>query len=791
MHIHNLSQHVHRIGYHFPSAMVATVCMDFGLYLTPTGKAVPFKSIGYTESRKRTNSEVSQTTINTEARDVLKDLFPNIPDNDLNQIIKTAFQKGQRKVGTAVELPLARRAQLAVVAHIRHVYTDYDRLLKTTSFHEARSIVEEPTLAKLVEWRGDDENGRTILEDVFREVIVISDDEGSDTEGDVSQPVDRHYSMEIFSSHPRTDDLQMRPVNSAHQEHHLDISDVEGPSGFHFVPVVPRKAKIDRRGFSRYQAWDRAINRYRNGGNEIDPRNLFDDLPAHGRPIYAAQQPLQQNLGVDMEPVPLHAIPPRQSFTAPYGNRNTGPNRSTIGTVIEHRPYEVYPMTRSPRREAVPEMVPLDRVTESQGGKHSFEQNDSANAPVFVSGPKNVLENSGDQRESQKALGPFHSPTGVNPQERVLPSIESPLSPENEIPDSVPLDLLSRRISGEGSVRSVTPYRLQPKDIPHPIIEEGLQDQLPKRRRVAYYDTVNLDRCHSRMASNPNLAGVSTGERYISLGYPPRQSSVQNGNIRRSYLAPIDPVLRLRKFQVSNSSAARFNRESGIIHPENYETLGAQPPPRNRPLAINGWWKSPERSYPLPDARITVPTTYGSGRAAAVRSSDLEEQRAFYQDHHSDDSTKPLEVSGSRTCTWANTNDHILMPHENTQRRMHYADDFVRTIDSRAPIPMGHLSRHHLHTNFAREPLIQRTYVQLPHDPSNYTGPGSISPSLLPSRDPMDSRVKPTQRYATMDMKYPNTGLIKSASAVGDSERRFQNSLQPSRYGFGQNGPFM
>ena len=93
MHTHNLSQHVHRIGYHFPSAIVATVCMDLSLYLTPTGKAMPFQSIGYTQTRKRTNSESSQTTINTEARDVLKDLFPNIPDNDLNQIIKTAFQK--------------------------------------------------------------------------------------------------------------------------------------------------------------------------------------------------------------------------------------------------------------------------------------------------------------------------------------------------------------------------------------------------------------------------------------------------------------------------------------------------------------------------------------------------------------------------------------------------------------------------------------------------------------------------------------------------------------------------
>lgn len=75
----------------------------------------------------------------------------NLPGTKLSFFFFFFIYQGQRKVGTAIELPLARRAQLAVVAHIRHIYTDYDRLLKVTSFHEARTTVEEPTLAKLVE----------------------------------------------------------------------------------------------------------------------------------------------------------------------------------------------------------------------------------------------------------------------------------------------------------------------------------------------------------------------------------------------------------------------------------------------------------------------------------------------------------------------------------------------------------------------------------------------------------------------------------------------------------------
>lgn len=178
--------------------------------------------------------------------------------------------QGQRKVGTALELPLARRAQLAVVAHIRHVYTDYDRLLKVTSFHEARSIVEEPTLAKLVEWRGDDENGKTVLEDVFREVIVISDDdEDSDSDEAENTPsaANRDHNVEYVSSRARAVELPARPLTHANpitQQSLRELSADEAPPGFRVIPRVPKKNKIDRRGFSRYQAWDRALNRYRN-----------------------------------------------------------------------------------------------------------------------------------------------------------------------------------------------------------------------------------------------------------------------------------------------------------------------------------------------------------------------------------------------------------------------------------------------------------------------------------------------------------------------------------------------
>ena len=84
-------------------------------------------------------------------------------------------------MGSADDMPLARRAQLAVLAHIRHAYTSYDRLLRQYPWQTARIMVQQPTLEKCVEWRGEqDAEDFNAVEDILREVIVISEDEDED-----------------------------------------------------------------------------------------------------------------------------------------------------------------------------------------------------------------------------------------------------------------------------------------------------------------------------------------------------------------------------------------------------------------------------------------------------------------------------------------------------------------------------------------------------------------------------------------------------------------------------------
>jgi hypothetical protein len=98
--------------------------------------------------------------------------------------------------------------QLAVVAHIRHTYTEYDHLLKVGSWSEARSKVEHVSLAKLREWR--DEADSDELEETFREVIVIDDDDDDDSsdEDSVSETDQREQSLEIISSRATARELQ-------------------------------------------------------------------------------------------------------------------------------------------------------------------------------------------------------------------------------------------------------------------------------------------------------------------------------------------------------------------------------------------------------------------------------------------------------------------------------------------------------------------------------------------------------------------------------------------------------
>ncbi|KAI1388863.1 uncharacterized protein F4822DRAFT_404191 [Hypoxylon trugodes] len=181
----NLEHHMNRVGYHFRQMIVEQARPK----LKKSCNAAPAHQHSEPEPIPQDQNE-----INDQADAVLRDLFPRIPHTDRRQIIQHAFQKdgkfhGEYRVGMAKELTLARRVQLAAIAHIRHTHTRYDDLLKQTSWANARRAVEKPCLDIIVKWRGDEETGRDQLDEILREVIEISDtEEDSEDETPYAEP---------------------------------------------------------------------------------------------------------------------------------------------------------------------------------------------------------------------------------------------------------------------------------------------------------------------------------------------------------------------------------------------------------------------------------------------------------------------------------------------------------------------------------------------------------------------------------------------------------------------------
>lgn len=180
---------------------------------------------------------------------------------------------GEPVVGLQQNLSLSRRVQLAVLAHIRHNHTRYDELLKETSWATARKATEQLCLDYLVKWRGDDESGRDQLDEILREVVVLSDDESDDGEDSAAE-------TESTSS----DDVviqEVRPVvpvgisgaaiaaPQADSSRHAESSSLQKKAKKKQVTAANAgKSKNalarEKRNFRRYQAaWDRAVDRHR------------------------------------------------------------------------------------------------------------------------------------------------------------------------------------------------------------------------------------------------------------------------------------------------------------------------------------------------------------------------------------------------------------------------------------------------------------------------------------------------------------------------------------------------
>lgn len=212
-----------RIGHHFPSEIVDEACENLGYdrFNRKTGKF--FRSeedFEHTQLARSLHShgqrmqldgrQATESQTKEQIRSGIMEVFPKIPRADLDSIVTHAFEEGTKRVGNAADLPLARRVQLAVGAYIRHQYTDYDAILKSGgSWLEARAKAQPASIAKMKEWRDENENNET--EETWREIIVLDDDdddESTTSDDTLADGVERGRSLEIVSSRVTGRELQ-------------------------------------------------------------------------------------------------------------------------------------------------------------------------------------------------------------------------------------------------------------------------------------------------------------------------------------------------------------------------------------------------------------------------------------------------------------------------------------------------------------------------------------------------------------------------------------------------------
>ncbi|KAL6864446.1 hypothetical protein J3F83DRAFT_741791 [Trichoderma novae-zelandiae] len=350
-----LAHQMHRIGHHIRQVIVEEAKATIG--------DIPHR-LGLVTDAGPEPIPASQTLYHAQVDAAIRDLFPRVPNTDRQMIIEHSFTRGstnrsENPVGFSQHLSLSRRVQLAVLAHIRHVHTRYDALLRETTWQNARRTVESLCLDILVKWRGDEETGRDQLDEILREVVVISDSEHEDDEEEDDEDEE---STDFTSDEDAVDHAGLTPMSEYRSAQPLrrpaDQPDRSPPKSpiretapvFSSPPSVVESRHMDRghredrraqRGFRRYRAWEEAIRRNR-GETPLVERPSPDI--AIGRAAYQPSKP--NGLSYDAH---VRLYDNAGPMVHPGGAPGASPSLNGHG--IQRPLYEVAsPLTASPYR---------------------------------------------------------------------------------------------------------------------------------------------------------------------------------------------------------------------------------------------------------------------------------------------------------------------------------------------------------------------------------------------------------------------------------------------------------
>ena len=266
-------------------------------------------------------------------------------------------------------MTLVRRAQLAVIAHIRHVYTEYDNLLRQGTWQAARQRVEQQCLDKLIQWRGDEGNANNV-DDILREVIVIPDDDDEEDDSvrentsSLNQKAKHNSGVQVISA----ENLHSQPINYANASRQGDKGKLDSPDSddgelVEFLGQGPldrgRHVQYDQHRQNqmeahRHRRWEEARDRRRKAPETI---YIVDD---------SAAVPTNRHLGK----TPSHPI--QVDYEQPYRPESHHPLVEPV--VFRTSPAPVYTQLIPLPRETEPKYIVGSQVRGQEGSHDVVSQ---------------------------------------------------------------------------------------------------------------------------------------------------------------------------------------------------------------------------------------------------------------------------------------------------------------------------------------------------------------------------------------------------------------------------------
>ncbi|KAF2429186.1 hypothetical protein EJ08DRAFT_591288 [Tothia fuscella] len=116
-----------QIGIAIPSRIHTDILKNAPSPLRSRIAKTTIKSTRKSYKNKTLKSDLTQLH---HARSTLQDLYPRFPADKIDTVLLHAFERNSGRVGTAGNLSIGEKVNLAVLAHARHECTGYERLLR-------------------------------------------------------------------------------------------------------------------------------------------------------------------------------------------------------------------------------------------------------------------------------------------------------------------------------------------------------------------------------------------------------------------------------------------------------------------------------------------------------------------------------------------------------------------------------------------------------------------------------------------------------------------------------------